>query len=134
MNGERMYRIHSGATPERAWAALTEPIRTRAWYFGTWPRTTWEVGSVIDYVDDDGDVQVTGEVLSYDPPRSFAHTFVTMWGSQPDDQGILTWTVEPDGDGSRITLFHTGGHGEETAEGSKELLELLRAHLEQPDV
>ena len=79
------------------------------------------------------DESVAADVAT-DPPRSFAHTFVTMWGSQPDDQGILTWTVEPDGDGSRITLFHTGGHGEETAEGSKELLESLRAHLEQPDV
>jgi len=134
MDGERIYRMQTGATPERTWAALTEPVRTRSWYFGTWPRTTWATGSAIDYVDDDGDVQIAGTVLSYEPPRSFSHTFIARWGGEDDDQGILTWTVEPRDDGALVTLIHTGGHGSETAEGSQQILDALGEYLRQPDV
>ncbi|WP_261165868.1 SRPBCC domain-containing protein [Microbacterium sp. Marseille-Q6965] len=133
MDGERMYRIETGATPQRTWAALTDPVRVRSWYYGTWPRTTWQVGSPLEYVDEDGEVQLSGTVLSYDPPRSFSHSFIATWGGGREDQGILTWTIEPEDGGSRVTLIHTGGHGAETAEGSKELVEALREHLRQPD-
>lgn len=129
-----MYRIQTGATPERTWAALTDPVRVRAWYYGTWPRTTWQVGSPIDYVDDAGEAQITGRVLSYDPPRSFSHSFVAQWSGRSDEQGILTWLVEPDESGSLVTLIHTGGRGAETAEGSQRLVEALGEHLRQPDV
>ena len=126
----RVHRVPVAATPDAAWAALTEPDATRAWYYGTAARTTWEVGSPIEYVDDDGDVQIRGEVLSHDPPRSFSHTFVAVWGGTPDDQGSLTWTVEPDGAGCTVTLVHRGGHGEETASGSEHLVSAVKAYLE----
>ena len=126
----RVFRVHVHASPEAAWAGITEPDQTRAWYFGSAARTTWEVGSPIEYVDEDGAPQITGTVLTYDPPRSFSHTFVAVWSGVPDDQGVLEWLVEPDGDGCTITLVHTGGHGEETASGSRHLVDALKAYLE----
>ncbi len=127
---DRVYRVHAAASPEAAWAALTEPDRTRAWYYGTAAVTTWEVGSPVEYVDGDGTPQLRGTVLAHDPPRTLSHTFVAVWSGEPEDQGVLTWTVEPEGDGCRITLVHAGGHGTETAEGSAHLVEALRQHLE----
>ncbi|MFS0706005.1 SRPBCC domain-containing protein [Cellulomonas sp. 179-A 9B4 NHS] len=127
---ERVYRVHVAASPEAAWAALTEPGRTRAWYYGTAARTTWEVGSPVEYVDGDGTPQIRGTVLAHDPPRTLSHTFVAVWSGAPDDQGVLTWTVEPEGDGCCVTLVHAGGHGTETAEGSAYLVEALKQHLE----
>lgn len=126
----RIFRVQVNAPPDAAWAALTEPDRTRAWYYGTAARTSWEVGSALDYVDDDGTVQIRGRVLAFDPPRSFSHTFVATWDGEDDDQGTLTWTVEPDGDGCTITLLHVGGHGEETATGSQYLLGAVKEYLE----
>ncbi|QCB94315.1 SRPBCC domain-containing protein [Cellulomonas shaoxiangyii] len=127
---DRVYRVHVAASPEAAWAALTEPDRTRAWYFGTAAVTTWEVGSTVEYVDGDGTPQIRGVVLAHDPPRTLSHTFVAVWAGEPDDQGVLTWTVEAEGDGCRITLVHAGGHGAETAEGSAYLVGALQDHLE----
>lgn len=129
-DNERVFRVHVNASPAAAWSALIEPERTRDWYFGSAARTTWEVGSPIEYVDRDGALQIRGEILSFDPPRSFGHTFVAVWGPEPDDQGSLTWSVEPDGDGSTITLVHVGGHGDETAEGSQQLLDSLKGYLD----
>ena len=130
MTADRLYQVSIAATPEETWAALTDPDRVRNYYFDTAVRTTWEVGAVIDYIDDDGDVAMTGVVLAFDPPRSFAHTFIATWSGSPDDQGSLTWTVEPDGEGVLVTLVHAGGSGEETAGGSKELIEGLKGYLE----
>ena len=130
MTADRIYQVKVAATPDAAWAALTEPDQVRQYYFDTTPRTTWEPGSTIDFVGDDGEVAMTGVVLAVDPPRSLAHTFIATWSGTPDDQGTLTWTIAPDGDGVTVTLVHTGGSGAETADGSQELIDGLKAYLE----
>ena len=125
MTDDRVFRIHVRATPEAAWQALTDPDTVRQYYFGTAPRSTWRPGAVIDFVDDDGVVQMTGEILTCDPPRTLAHTFIPTWGGERDDQGSLTWTIEAEASGCRITLVHAGGHGSETLEGSQQLIDAL---------
>ena len=133
MTTDRIYQVKIAATPEATWAALVEPDRVRHYYFDTAVRTTWELGAVIDYIGDDGEVAMTGVVTSFDPPRSFAHTFIATWSETPDDQGTLTWTVEPDGEGTLVTLLHAGGTGAETADGSQELVDGLKRYLETVD-
>lgn len=131
MTDDRVYEVEVTATPEAAWHALTDPATVKRYYYGTTPRTTWEVGSVIDFVDDDGDVQLTGVVLELDPPRRLAHTFIAAWYGERDDQGSLHWEVEPSAAGARITLVHRGARaesreGSETSAGSREIIEALR--------
>ena len=130
MTADRVYQLQIAATPEAAWAALTEPDQVRRYYFDTAVRTTWEVGSTIEYVEDDGSVAITGIVTTFDPPHSFGHTFIATWSEAPDDQGTLTWTIEPDGDGVLVTLVHSGGSGAETAEGSQQLINDFKGYLE----
>lgn len=130
MSADRVYRVHIAASPEAAWQAITDPVVVRRFYFDTAVRTDWEVGHDVEYVGDDDFVHIRGELLSYDPPRSYSHRFVAFWGQEPDDQGTLTWSVEPDGDGCAVTLVHSGGSGEETAEGSQHLVDALKELLE----
>lgn len=135
MNDDRIYEVAVDASAADAWAALTDPDTVRRYYFGTAPRTTWEVGSQIQFVDDDGDPQIIGEVLEFEPPTRLAHTFVATWYGEPDDQGSLHWEITPAGDGCRITLIHRGAkadtrEGSETADGSRELIEALKVLLE----
>ena len=63
------------ATPEQIWHAITDPEQTVQWFFGTRVRSTWEPGSPIEYVDDDGDLQLTGEVVEVVPREKLVHTF-----------------------------------------------------------
>ena len=130
MTADRVYQLQIAATPEAAWAALTEPDQVRRYYFDTAVRTTWEVGSPIEYVGDDGEIAITGIVTTFDPPHSLAHTFIATWSEVPDDQGTLTWTIEPEGDGVLVTLVHSGGSGAETADGSQQLINDLKGYLE----
>ncbi|TPX03752.1 hypothetical protein FJ656_15520, partial [Schumannella luteola] len=104
------------------------------------PRTTWQLGSPIEFVDDDGDVQIVGEVLEFEPPMRLAHTFIATWYGGRDDQGSLHWEVTPIADGCRVTLIHRGARaqsreGSETADGSRHIIEALKALLErEPDI
>lgn len=130
-DSDRVYEVEVTASPEKTWAALTEAETVKKYYYGTTPRTTWEVGTVIDFVDDAGDVQLTGEILEFDPPRRLAHTFIATWYGERDDQGSLHWEISPTGSGSRITLVHRGARadtreGAETSGGSREIIEALR--------
>lgn len=132
---DRVYQVDVAATPAAAWAGITDPDVVRKYYYDTAPRTSWELGSLIEFVDAVGDVQITGKVLEYDPPRRMAHTFIATWYGGTDDQGSLHWEIEPAGDGCRITLIHRGAHaetreGSETADGSRYLIESLKTLLE----
>lgn len=135
MSNDRIYEVEVAATPDAAWRALTDPDTVRRYYFDTAPRTTWEVGSPIEFVDDTGDAQIVGEVLEFDPPTRLAHTFIATWYGERDDQGSLHWEVSPTESGCRITLIHRGARaetkeGSETADGSRHLIDSLKELLE----
>ena len=140
MTDDRIYEVEVAAPPQKVWEALTEPHTVRRYYYGTSPRTSWEVGSPIEFVDDDGEVQIEGVVLAFEPPVRLAHTFIATWYGGRDDQGSLHWEVAPSDVGSRVTLIHRGAHaatreGSETADGSQHVIQSLKALLEQaPDI
>ena len=136
MNDDRIYEVQVAADAEAAWQALTHPATVKRYYFGTSPRTTWRIGSPIEFVDEDGVAQIVGEVLEYDPPRRLAHTFIATWYGGSDDQGSLHWEVAPTDSGCRITLTHRGARadtreGSETADGSRRLIDELKRLLDQ---
>lgn len=136
MTDDRIYEVLVSAEPAAAWRALTDPGTVKRYYFGTSPRTSWQVGSPIEFVDEEGDPQIVGEVLEYEPPRRLAHTFVATWYGASDDQGSLHWEIEPTDSGCRITLVHRGARGQtregsETADGSRQIIEGLRQLLEE---
>ncbi len=135
MTDDRIYEVEVAASPGAAWSALTDPETVRRYYFDTAPRTTWEIGAPIEFLDADGEPQIVGEVLEFDPPRRLAHTFIATWYGAHDDQGSLHWEVAPTDTGCRITLIHRGAQagtreGAETADGSRHLIESLKELLE----
>jgi uncharacterized protein YndB with AHSA1/START domain len=123
------------ATPEEAWAALTEPERIAIWF--TNASRLGDVGDAYRLDFGDGSV-VAGVVKLVEPGRRFAHTWA--WADVvPVQETLVTWSVEPGpGVGSRVTLTHGGwaeAHGDETARADHEgywtgYLEDLAAILE----
>jgi uncharacterized protein YndB with AHSA1/START domain len=96
--------IETPATPEDAWEALTDPDRVAEWFTDASP-----VGAPGDeYRLDFGDSAVAGSIVEVDHGRRFSHTW--LWeGAEPEDETLVTWTVEPiSDDGSRVILEHGG--------------------------
>ena len=98
-------RARTSASPEVAWAYLTDPARVAEWLTAASP-----VGEVGDpYVLDFGAGSVVqGEIVARDEGRSFAH----RWGwldQAPYVETLVTWTVRPVADGgAEIELVHDG--------------------------
>lgn len=99
------------ATAERIWTALTVPEESRRWYFGTAIRSTFEIGSALEYVDDDGEVQIRGTVVDVLPEGRLVHTFTALWSpavaTHPESR--YEWHLEPLGDAlTKVTVIHSG--------------------------
>jgi len=96
--------IHTPASPDEAWAALTEPERIADWF--TDASALGGVGDTYRLDFGDGSV-VEGVVRHVEPGRSFAHTWI--WADvEPLQETLVSWSVEPDDGGARITLTHAG--------------------------
>jgi uncharacterized protein YndB with AHSA1/START domain len=84
--------------PEKVWRALTEPQHRKAWFPDT-VEGEFAMGATLRFVsDEDAFPPFEGKVLTYEPPRVLELT----WG--PD---VLLFAIEPDGDGSVLTLVDT---------------------------
>jgi uncharacterized protein YndB with AHSA1/START domain/DNA-binding transcriptional ArsR family regulator len=121
MDTSFVYTTYINATPERLWAALTDPAFTKR-YWGVSLVSDWNVGSSITWelenvtIADDEQV-----VLASDPPRRLSYTwhtvtpeFIAAFG---DDQEFLakasterrskiTFDIEPVGDLVKLTVTH----------------------------
>ena len=110
-------------TPERLWAALTEPAFTRR-YWQTRIETDWAPGSPMVWHVGAPDVAIADEgqvVLDADPPRRLSytwHTFTAGWAAAyavdeelrakiaAERRSRVTFELEPDGPLVKLTVVH----------------------------
>ena len=94
------------APPEKVWQALTDPAFTQRYWYGTRVESDWKVGSPITFVKTQGEPD-TGRVLVADRPRTLSFSWHIAWGEMAKEKDSrVTFTIEPDGDGSKLTLVH----------------------------
>lgn len=92
------------ATPDAAWAALTEPDMVARWFTDATP-----VGGVgTAYRLDFGDSAVEGIVTEIAPGHRLGYTWA--WAdAEPRQETLVRWEVEPlPGARARVTLRHEG--------------------------
>jgi uncharacterized protein YndB with AHSA1/START domain len=127
------------ATPERVWAALTEPDQIATYMHGSLVTTTWEVGSPItwDGQYDGRSYQDKGKVLTYDEPHVLSVTHYSPLMGQPDEPEsyhTLVYTLTVSGDRTRLELTQDGCDGEKQAarfsQNWQTMLDGLKAHVE----
>ena len=135
--------VELAASPERVFAALTEPKQLEMWWGSD------EMYRTFDWQTDlrpggirncqarspKGDLSwVRGEYLVVDPPRVLEFTWNASW-----DQGPMTrvrMEVAPVGSGSRLTVIHSG-FGEDAkrsgnyADGWNRVLGWLKPYMER---
>jgi uncharacterized protein YndB with AHSA1/START domain len=87
-----------GHPPEKVWRAITEPEHLKAWFPDTIVVDRWEVGATLQFRHEGGLYATDGTVLDVSPQRALEFT----WG--PD---TIRLELEPDGEGTRLTLFDT---------------------------
>jgi uncharacterized protein YndB with AHSA1/START domain/DNA-binding transcriptional ArsR family regulator len=118
-----VYVSYVRTTPERLWAALTEPAFTRR-YWDIALETTWAPGAPMTWRRDGMVISDPEQVvLEADPPRRLSytwHSFTPAWADAmhvdeerrariaAEPRSRVTFTLEPEGDLVRLTVVHDG--------------------------
>ena len=88
---------------EKVWAALTVPERIADW-FAEVEALDLRLGGAIHLSFPGDHSKIRGVVTAYDPPRRLTWT----WPQTDGTESTVTFDLEPDGDGCRLTLTERG--------------------------
>ncbi len=95
------------APVERVWSALTDKAQMKEWYFDI---PDFELGLHNEFnFYEPGDAQKFhhhGEILEIIPNAKLKHSWTYPEFSK--DKTLVRWELEPDGDGTMVTLTHKG--------------------------
>ena len=106
---EKVFEIYIRTTPERLWAAITDPETRRKYNFGAEAHSTWMPGARMELSVPSQELLLgEGEVLEADPPRRLVHTMTALWndGVRREGSSRVTWEIEPVEDSCRLVVTH----------------------------
>jgi uncharacterized protein YndB with AHSA1/START domain len=127
------------ASPDRVWAALTDPAIIRQYMFGSTVTSDWKVGSTITYAGEyEGkEYEDHGEILEIRPDELLRSTHFSPLSGQPDvpeNYHTLTYTLEPDANQTRLTLSQDNNGSEAEVEHStanwQQMLDSMKSVVE----
>jgi len=106
---EKIYEIYIRTTPERLWAAITDPEERAKYQFGNRIESDWAVGSPITMTNAKAPGPLgDGEILEIDPPRRLVHTLRSRWSPEVEAVGFtrVTWEIQQVEDSCALTVTH----------------------------
>jgi uncharacterized protein YndB with AHSA1/START domain len=116
-------RVTINARRELVWNALTDPSIIKKYMFGSDVTSDWTVGSTITYAGEyEGkSYEDHGVILEIRPPELLRSTHFSPLSGKPDvaeNYHEITYTLDVDGDHTRVTLTQDNNAGEAEAEHS----------------
>lgn len=135
---ERVASIFIEASVQKVWDEITKTESLQRALYNTMLQSDFSVGSRLRYTSRDGGrVFVVGEIIEVTPPHRFVHTYLMTM--DPDIETTVTWQLEPEGEGCRVTLTHSGWTDEhrtmdKTVKAWGEILDLLKSEVETGSV
>ena len=109
----------------KVWEALTDPNKVRQYLFGTNMKTDWKEGNTITYEGEyEGKTyQDNGVVKKFRPEQELQTTYwSSMSGKEdsPENYNTLTYILEKEGSGIRLTVMQDNINSEKEKEHLKE--------------
>ena len=128
-----VFQLYIRTTPAELWTALTDPKRTKEYYFDTAVDSTFEVGTPITYEGEES-TAIEGEILEVETERKLVHTFAfsaleeapsrVTFDIEAVDDSIVCLTVTHD------KLAADGPTYAEVGAGWPRLLSSLKSYIE----
>ena len=104
-----VYVSYIRTTPQKLWAALTDPAFIKQYWFGMTAQSDFRKGSPWKLVNEGGEVWDAGEILESDPPRKL----VIRWHHQKrpelkaEGPSICTMELAPEAGSVKLSITHT---------------------------
>jgi uncharacterized protein YndB with AHSA1/START domain len=104
-----VYVTYIRTSPERLWAALTQPEFTRQYWFGMDFASEWKTGAAWKLQFADGRIADSGKVLEIDPPRWLVVEWQNEFRPELKAEGPAqcSFELEPNGELVKLTVTHT---------------------------
>jgi uncharacterized protein YndB with AHSA1/START domain len=101
-----VYVTYIRTTPEKLWAALTQPEFTKRYWAETWQESGWKAGSDWRLMIPDGRVGDVGRILEIDHPRKLVIEWSIDFQPELKAEGPtrVTYELEPAGTAVKFTL------------------------------
>lgn len=118
------------APASRVWDVITEPAAIKEFMFGADVVTDWTVGGPIVWRGqwEGRDYEDKGFILEVEPGQRLVHTHYSPLSGEadiPENYHTLTWTLEAQDQGTRLTLAQDNNATEEAAAHSKGMWDKL---------
>lgn len=101
-----VYVLYIRTTPEKLWAALTQPEFTKRYWAGTWQDSDWTTGSDWKLMIPDGRVGDSGKIIHADPPRRLEIEWGVDFLPELKAEGStrVLYELEPIGESVKLTF------------------------------
>ncbi|MHC6218923.1 SRPBCC domain-containing protein [Arthrobacter sp. MMS24-S77] len=118
------------ASADRVWSVLTNPEAIKEFMFGTDVVTDWTVGGPIVWrgIWKGKAYEDKGVILEFEPGRRLVNTHFSPLSGQddaPENYHTLTWTLEPEGGATKLTLTQDNNASPDEAAHSKGMWDSL---------
>src|ERR1700704_5173578 len=103
-----VYVTYIRTTPEKLWAALTDPKTIKQYWFGCTCESDFKKGSPWKLIMEDGRIADTGEILDVDPGKRLVIKWRNEWKQEIKAEGYSTCTMElePVESSVKLTITH----------------------------
>jgi uncharacterized protein YndB with AHSA1/START domain len=103
-----VYVTYIRTTPEKLWAALTQPEFTKQYWFGVSQVSDWKPGADWKLVFEDGRVADAGQIIEADAPRRLVIKWRNEWKPEMKAEGYsrCTMELEPTGGAVKLSITH----------------------------
>lgn len=111
---EFVYVTFIKTTPEKLWAALTDPEMNKHYWFGAHQESAWTAGSPWAIKFDDGRVADAGEIVEIEKHKRIVIKWRNEWKPEYKAEGYSRCTIDIESvdDAMKLTLKHSIDHAE----------------------
>lgn len=117
--------VFINASPAKVWDAITDPKKVKEYLFGTEMTAQWKVGGKITYKGswEGKEYEDGGTILEIEPEKILKSTYwSSMSGTEntPENQMVVTYTLQMQDSGTKLTVTQDNNKTEEGKEHSGE--------------
>jgi len=100
-----IYQIVIASSVEKIWESLTNPDFTQKFWFGRRVLSDWNVSSDVRIITPEGNEEVKGEVIEFQPNTRLSYTWITPYDATAEPTTVV-FELQEMGPMTKLTILH----------------------------